>query len=67
MIFVEIPGRDNLNIKNIVFDYNGTVAEDGIMSLDTKENLKKISEKLKVYIITADTYGNVKNNVKACQ
>ncbi len=42
MIFVEIPGRDNLNIKNVVFDYNGTVAEDGIMSLDTKENLKKI-------------------------
>lgn len=41
MIFVEIPGRDNLNIKNVVFDYNGTVAEDGIMSLDTKENLKK--------------------------
>ncbi|NEZ76330.1 ATPase P [Clostridium botulinum] len=64
MIFVEIPGRDNLNIKNVVFDYNGTVAEDGIMSLDTKENLKKISEKLKVYIITADTYGNVK---KQCE
>ncbi len=64
MIFIEIPGRDNLNIKNIVFDYNGTVAEDGIMSLQTKENLKKISEKLKVYIITADTYGNVK---KQCE
>ncbi len=47
MIFVEIPGRDNLNIKNIVFDYNGTVAEDGIIATQTKENLKKISEKLK--------------------
>lgn len=64
MIFVEIPGRDNLNIKNIVFDYNGTVAEDGIMASQTKENLKKISGKLKVYIITADTYGNVK---KQCE
>lgn len=64
MIFVEIPGRDNLNIKNIVFDYNGTVAADGIMVSQTKENLKKISEKLKVYIITADTYGNVK---KQCE
>lgn len=64
MIFVEIPGRDNLNIKNVVFDYNGTVAEDGIMAYQTKENLKKISENLKVYIITADTYGNVK---KQCE
>ncbi|EJO5346275.1 HAD hydrolase family protein [Clostridium botulinum] len=64
MIFIEIPGRDNINIKNIVFDYNGTVAEDGIMSLDIKENLKKISNKLNIYIITADTYGNVK---KQCE
>ncbi len=41
MIFVKIPGRDDLNIKNIVFDYNGTVAEDGIMSLKTKRKFKK--------------------------
>ncbi|WP_251861203.1 HAD hydrolase family protein [Clostridium sp. Marseille-Q2269] len=64
MIFIKIPGKYSINIKNIVFDYNGTLAEDGIMTTNTKENLKRISEKLNVYIITADTYGNVK---KQCQ
>ncbi|GAA0745028.1 HAD family hydrolase [Clostridium oceanicum] len=64
MICVDIPGWDTLNIENIVFDYNGTVAVDGILTEKVKENLKKLSETLKIYIITADTYGNVRREAE---
>ena len=26
---IDIPGRDSFELKNIVFDYNGTIAIDG--------------------------------------
>ena len=29
MLIYEIPGRGDIEIENIVFDYNGTIAVDG--------------------------------------
>ena len=31
MMKVDIPGYKNIEIENVVFDYNGTIAEDGIL------------------------------------
>ena len=64
MIKLNIPGRCNLELKNIVFDYNGTVALDGTISDYVKNMLTELSSYLNVYIITADTYGNVR---KQCE
>lgn len=64
MIKIEIPGRGEYEIENAVFDYNGTVAVNGEMSENTQENLKKLSEYVDIYILTADTYGTVKKNAK---
>lgn len=59
MLELIIPGREKLNIENIVFDYNGTLAVDGIMNTNTKDMLIKLKELANVFILTADTYGNV--------
>lgn len=64
MIKIEIPRRGDYEIENAVFDYNGTVAVNGEMSENTQENLKKLSEFVDIYILTADTYGTVK---KKCE
>lgn len=64
MIKIEIPGRGDYEIENAVFDYNGTVAVNGEMSENTQKNLKKLSEYVNIYILTADTYGTVK---KKCE
>lgn len=61
MIEIDIPGREDLKIENVVFDYNGTVAVDGVINVKIKEMIKELSEYLKIYIITADTYGNVRS------
>lgn len=64
MIKIEIPGRGDYEIENAVFDYNGTVAVNGEVNENTQKNLKKLSEYVNIYILTADTYGTVK---KKCE
>lgn len=64
MIEVDIPSYKQLKIKYVIFDYNGTLAVDGIIRSEIKEKLEKLSEKVEVYVLTADTYGNVKENLR---
>lgn len=60
MIEIKIPGREELNIRNIVFDYNGTIALDGLMDDYVKKELTKLEKLVNVYILTADTFGTVR-------
>ncbi|OQX54898.1 MAG: hypothetical protein B5M53_05255 [Candidatus Cloacimonas sp. 4484_209] len=64
MIEIDIPGVTNLNIKNVVFDVNGTLAVDGKIDSTTKKKLQDISHKVNVYILTADTYGTIFHEMK---
>jgi len=63
MIEVKIPSYKDINIENVVFDYNGTIATDGIVDKKVKNKLVQLQNKVKVYVLTADTYGNVTNNL----
>ncbi len=58
MINIDIPGWENITIETIVLDLNGTIATDGKISNDVKERIKSLSQKIKVYILTADTHGS---------
>ena len=59
---VHIPGYKNIEIENVVFDYNGTIAEDGILIEGVGELvLELVSKGIKVYVLTADTNGTVRN------
>lgn len=62
MIELNIPCYKKINVDNIVFDYNGTLAVDGRLIDGIKEKLVEISKLVKPYIITADTFGTVKKN-----
>jgi len=57
MIRVDIPGWGNIEIENLVFDLNGTIATDGKISSEVKEKINSLSDKAKIYILTADTQG----------
>ncbi|QSZ27739.1 HAD hydrolase family protein [Aceticella autotrophica] len=61
MIEFDIPGYKIIEIKNVVFDFNGTLAEDGILIEETKDKIRELSNKnINLYILTSDTYGSVK-------
>lgn len=58
MINIEVPGRCLYSIENIVFDYNGTIAVNGIISSTIRDKISLLCEMANVYILTADTYGS---------
>lgn len=57
---IDIPGYKALELVNLVLDYNGTIAVDGYISDDVRRCLKKLAEKFRIYVVTADTHGNAK-------
>ena len=63
-MIVEIPGRETLEIKDIVFDYNGTIAIDGKLIGDVSKNINELSSSFNFYVITADTYGKLKKELE---
>lgn len=63
MLEIDIPGGPKLILKHLVLDYNGTIAIDGQVVEGVKELLAKLSAALKVHVVTADTFGNVRANL----
>jgi len=66
---INIPGRIPFEIRNIVFDFNGTIAIDGILINGISESINELSNSFNFYVITADTYGSVEEELKntACK
>jgi soluble P-type ATPase len=64
MIEISIPGYKNLQLKHLVLDYNGTIACDGELLPGMKAALENLSDKLQVHVLTADTYGKVRDKLK---
>lgn len=61
MISTNIPGHKIIEVKNVVFDFNGTIAEDGILIPGVEKLIKELVQNdIKVYVLTADTNGSVK-------
>jgi len=67
MISIDIPGWGNLEVENVIFDLNGTLTEDGKVLAGVKERIRSLSERLKVYILTADTLGTARETVHDLQ
>ena len=57
MLKIDIPGFHEVEIQNIVMDYNGTLACDGKLLSGVKELFKSLSPNLNLYVVTADTFG----------
>ena len=64
MISVDIPGFGNAEIKHLVCDYSGTLSVDGQLLDGLKEILNKLSEKVEIHILTADTHGKARSQLQ---
>jgi soluble P-type ATPase len=65
MLELQIPGFNDLCLKHLVLDYNGTLACDGRPLKGVQERLDALSENLIIHILTADTFGTVQSQVAA--
>jgi soluble P-type ATPase len=63
MLNVDIPGFGPVRLKHLVSDFTGTLSEDGKLVPGVQEMLNKISEFLDIHILTADTFGKVREEL----
>lgn len=61
---LDIPNKGIYNINNIALDYNGTLATDGEIEESTLKLLLNLAEKFNIYILSADTHGNIAKKLK---
>ncbi|MCK9445196.1 MAG: HAD family hydrolase [Tissierellaceae bacterium] len=64
MIKYTIPGREDIEIDNVVLDYNGTIAVDGKLLDGVGQLLSRLKGQVNLYVLTADTYGTVEEECK---
>lgn len=63
-MLLEIPGFGKRNFDNLVLDFNGTIAIDGEVIQGVRKRLTELSKELKIHVLTGDTHGNAKDQLK---
>ena len=61
---INIPGFGLVSLKHAVCDFNGTLAHEGNLLPGVEESLLKIGKLVKIHILTADTFGKVRTEIK---
>ncbi|MBN2810014.1 MAG: ATPase P [Deltaproteobacteria bacterium] len=57
---LDIPGREPLELAGIICDMNGTLTVDGQLGPETAESLRQVAVIMKIYVMTADTFGTAR-------
>jgi soluble P-type ATPase len=63
LIEINIPGFKHLKLAHLVLDYNGTLAVDGSLLPGVQERLQGLAAEVRIHVITADTFGEVRATV----
>jgi len=64
MMKVEIPGYGQLELEHFVTDFSGTLSEDGGVLPGVREKLNELSSKLKIHVLTSDTFGRAEKELE---
>jgi soluble P-type ATPase len=54
---IPIPGRAALELRDLVLDFNGTLAADGVLLPEVAALLRALAPTLDIHVLTADTHG----------
>jgi soluble P-type ATPase len=63
MLEISIPGGQTLRLSQLLLDYNGTLAADGSLLPGVAERLQSLAQHLQIHVVTADTFGSVRDQV----
>jgi soluble P-type ATPase len=66
-ISLDLPGMGRREFRVFVSDFSGTLSRDGRLIPGVREALSKLSKKVDVHVITADTFGTAANALKGLQ
>lgn len=57
MLRLDIPGRPTLELEHAIFDFNGTLACDGVLCEGIRERIESLAGYLQVHVVTGNTFG----------
>jgi soluble P-type ATPase len=63
MLDIAVPGFKELRLEYLILDYNGTIACHGQLLAGVREKLEALAPHLEIHLLTADTFGTVKDQV----
>jgi P-type E1-E2 ATPase len=55
-ITISLPGHRPILIKHLIFDFNGTLANNGILMSGAAERLEELSKYAQLHVLTSDTF-----------
>ena len=64
MLEINIPGFGLVRLEHLVSDFTGTLSVDGMLLPKVEARLNKLSETMKIHILTADTFGKAQAALK---
>ena len=64
MFELDIPGFGPIKLEHFVSDFTGTLSVDGKLLPGVKEGLSLIAKLLRVHVLTADTFGKARAELK---
>jgi P-type E1-E2 ATPase len=67
MLEVDIPSHGLLRLEHLVLDVNGTIALDGQLVPAAYERLERLSKKLDLWLVSANTQGTLAELAMALQ
>ena len=59
MLELHIPGWGDARLASALFDFNGTLAQNGRLEESTRALLRQLGRHLELYVISADTHGTL--------
>jgi soluble P-type ATPase len=60
MLRIEIPGHEALLLRNLVLDFNGTLACDGVLIDGVAKRVQRLAAVIAIHVVTADTFGKAR-------
>jgi len=64
MFELDIPGFGLIRLEHLVSDFTGTLSVDGKLVTGVRERLSRIAEFLNIHILTADTFGRAREELR---
>jgi soluble P-type ATPase len=64
VIEIDIPRSGIFKIQHIICDFSGTLSVDGVLLPGIKEKLNRLADQLEVHILTSDTHGKAREELK---
>lgn len=60
MIEMAIPGFGQLRLTELVCDFNGTLAVDGMLAPRIRQRLDMLADRVHIHVVTGDTFGTAR-------